>query len=623
MVNENTMKNLTLDQTTLNYWEAQAGKLSWHKPWSRTVTGDMPFLTWFADGEINASVNCLDRHCQAGQQDKIALIWEGENGELRTFTFQQLLEEVEAVAQALRAQGIRVGDRVGIVAGMVPEAVFSMLACSRIGAIHSVIFAGFGKDAIAQRLQDLQAKLVITATGSYRRGKIVPLFNLLQEVLPDCPSVQKLVVIPLATVLPSSENYLAWSDFLLQGNESDCTGEPEYVQADSPLFVLYTSGTTGKPKGIVHTTGGYLTAVQASFEKVFQPQDTDIYWCTADLGWITGHSYVVYGPLLTGTTVFMYEGAMDYPDLERSWLNCQKHGVTIYYTAPTLIRQFMRLNTVPYLKYNLSSLRLLGSVGEPINPTVWQWFADKVGAGICSVVDTWWQTETGAIVIAPEPGITRLKPGSATLPLPGMHAAIVDEKGEIITIPRTKGYVVLTQPWPSMPLGIWQDSERYMKTYWQRFPGYYFAGDYCSRDEDGYFWLQGRADDIILVAGHNISTAEVESALVAHPELVEAAVVDKADDVAGHVLWAFVVLKASTQPSQEKLQEIRQFVARTQGPIVRPAKLLPVSELPKTQSGKIIRRLLRSLVNGEPVGDVSTITNPQSIEEARMAIATP
>ena len=609
-------KPIAASPETVTYWENQASKLEWSTRWNTAIAGEAPFLRWFADGTLNASVNCLDRHCAAGMGERTALIWESEAGETVTYTYAQLLTEVEAAARGLRALNVGTGDRVAIFMGMLPEAVISMLACARIGAIHSIIFAGFGTDAVADRLNDLGATTVITATGSHRRSKTVPLFNVLQSALAKAPSVTQTIVVPLDHQLPEAGNFISWADFIAQGATQSAA--PETMSADAPLFVLYTSGTTGKPKGIYHSTGGYLTAASASFRTVFNPTPEDIYWCTADLGWISGHTYVVYGPLSNGCTVFMYEGALDFPSLERSWEMCERHDITIYYTAPTLIRQFIREATVPCETHNLERLRLLGSVGEPINPEVWKWYAANVGGERCPVVDTWWQTETGAIAIAPSAGI-ELRPGSATKPLPGMHAAVVNEEGHEVA-PDEQGFLVLTEAWPSMPLGIWGDPERYVSSYFERFPGAYWSGDLCRRDNDGYFWLQGRADDILLVAGHNISTAEVESALVEHIAVAEAAVVGKDDPITGQAVWAFVILKDGNAPTADLLSDIAKFVGQSKGPILRPARLLPVRELPKTQSGKILRRLLRDIANSRETGAAPTITNPDSLKLAKRAV---
>jgi len=596
------------------FWARQAADLiDWYEPWDTVCDWDLPFAKWFVGGKLNASYNCLDRHVANGHGEKVAYHWEGEPGDTRTITYAELLDEVSRLANALKELGVEKGDRVNIYMGMVPELPMALLACSRIGAPHSVVFGGFSSDSLRDRINDAEAKVLITADGAWRRGSVFPLKETADTAVAECPSIEKVLV------LRRTENDVPWTDGrdvwwhdLVAGQSTDCPPEP--MDAEDLLYLLYTSGTTAKPKGIMHTTGGYLTQVAFTHRSVFDLQpDTDVYWCAADVGWVTGHSYIVYGPLMNLTTSVMYEGTPDYPDKDRLWQIVERYGVTILYTAPTAIRTFMKWGDEFPARRDLSSLRLLGTVGEPINPEAWVWYWKHIGSERCPVVDTWWQTETGAIMISPLPGATTLKPGSATFPLPGVGADIVDDAGESVAVPGG-GYLVLTQPWPAMLRGIWGDPERYRETYWGRFPGKYFAGDGAKRDADGYYWLLGRVDDVMLISGHNISTAEVESALVSHPAVAEAAVVGRTDPTSGQAIAAFVILRAGHEPSDALGEELRAHVAATIGPIAKPKTVLFTDDLPKTRSGKIMRRLLRNVSEDEVLGDTTTLADPSVVE---------
>jgi acetyl-CoA synthetase len=601
----------------LAFWAAQADRLEWSKRWDTVLEWELPYAKWFVGGELNASVNCVDRHVAAGKGDKVAIHFEGEPGDSRTLTYGQLQTEVARAANALLELGIVKGDRVAIYLPMIPEAVVSMLACARIGAAHSVIFGGFSSQAIFDRVVDAQAKLVITADGGWRRGAVAPLKPAVDEALAKGETSIEHVL-----VVRRGENEVAWTEGRdlwwhdVLGRQSD-THQAQAHDAEQPLFILYTSGTTGKPKGILHTTGGYLTQVSYTHWSVFDLKaDTDVFWCTADIGWVTGHSYIVYGPLSNGATVVMYEGTPDTPDRGRFWAIVQKYKVSILYTAPTAIRTMMKWGDDIPAGYDLSSLRLIGSVGEPINPEAWIWYRHIIGGDRTPVVDTWWQTETGAIMISPLPGITSAKPGSATRPLPGIGADVIDSDGN--PVPNGGGgFLVLTEPWPSMLRGIWGDDQRYRETYWSRFAeqGYYFAGDGAKKDDDGDLWLLGRVDDVMLVSGHNISTTEVESALVSHPKVAEAAVVGATDPTTGQAIVAFVILRGTASEStagdkgEELVTELRNHVAKEIGPIAKPRQILIVQELPKTRSGKIMRRLLKDVAENRQVGDVTTLAD--------------
>ena len=596
------------------FWARQAADLlDWTEEWHTILEWDLPFAKWFIGGTLNVSYNCLDRHVAAGHGDQVAYHWEGEPGDTRTITYAQLLDEVQRTANALTSLGIRKGDRVNIYLGMVPELPIAMLACARIGAPHSVVFGGFSAEALRDRINDAEARLLITADGAWRRGQVVPLKESADNAMAETPSIERcLVVRRTGQDVAMQDERDVWWDDLVPGQAAECPAEP--MDSEDLLYLLYTSGTTAKPKGIMHTTGGYLTQVAWTHQNVFDIKpDTDVYWCAADVGWVTGHSYIVYGPLANCTTSVMYEGTPDFPDKDRLWSIVERYGVTILYTAPTAIRSFMKWGTEYPDKHDMSSLRLLGTVGEPINPEAWVWYWQHIGGGRCPVVDTWWQTETGSILISPMPGATTLKPGSATFPLPGVGADVVDDRGESVPIPGG-GYLVLTRPWPAMLRGIWGDPERYRDTYWSRFEGKYFAGDGAKRDEEGYYWLLGRVDDVMLVSGHNISTAEVEHALVGNAKVAEAAVIGRTDATTGQSISAFVILRAGNEPSDELAAQLRDHVASTIGPIAKPKTVLFTEELPKTRSGKIMRRLLRNVAEDEQLGDTTTLADPTVVE---------
>ncbi len=598
-----------------NYWAHCAGKLDWFKKWDTILEWDPPNAKWFTGGTINASYNCVDRHIKNGLRNKAAIIWEGEPGDKRTMTYWDLYREVNKFANALKNLGIKKGDRVAIYLPMIPELAISMLACARIGAVHSVVFAGFSPEALKERINDAQAKLLITADGGYRRGGIIPLKHDADVALADTPSIEHVVIVKRGDfLLRVKEGRDHWYHRLMQEAGPYC--EPEEMDAEDMLFILYTSGTTGKPKGIVHTTGGYMTGAVTTTKNVFDLKDDDVYWCSADIGWVTGHTYIVYGPLANGATVVMYEGAPDWPDRDRFWSVVEEYGVTIFYTAPTAIRAFMRWGPQWPEKHDLSSLRLLGTVGEPINPEAWMWYHEYIGGEKCPVVDTWWQTETGSILITPLPGLTRTKPGSATVPHPGIHADIVDADGN--TIPVGGGFLVITKPWPSMIRTIYGDPERYYETYWKKFKGkYYFTGDGAKRDEDGYFWILGRVDDVINVAGHRISTMEIESAFVDHPDVAESAAVGITHEIKGQAITAFVTLKEGVEQSSEMEKKLKEHVVRKIGAIARPETVIFSADLPKTRSGKIMRRLLKDIADGRVLGDTSTLADPSVIDKLK------
>ena len=598
------------------YWAEQARKLHWIKPWHTVLEWKAPRARWFLGGQLNVAQNCLDRHIGTARQNKAALIWEGEPGDRKTLTYWELYCEVRKFSNVLKQLGVKKGDRVGIYLPMIPEAAIAMLACARLGAIHSVVFGGFSPESLSDRMNDARAKVVITADGGYRRGQMIPLKRNTDKALEDVPSVEHVVVVQRRPSSQIDESFADmregrdhWWHQLMRHAPMAC--EPEPVDAEDVLFILYTSGTTGKPKGIVHTTGGYLTGVSTTMHDVFDLQESDVFWCTADIGWVTGHSYVVYGPLANGATCLMYEGAPDWPDKDRFWDLCERHGVTVFYTAPTAIRAFMKWGDHHPAKHDLSRLRLLGSVGEPINPEAWIWYNEHIGHQRCPIVDTWWQTETGAIVISPLPGLTETKPGSATKPLPGYSAALLDAQAR--EIPEGGGLLALTKPWPSMLRTIWGDDDRYVQTYFTKWPGrpdLYFPGDGAKIDEDGYFWILGRVDDVLNVAGHRIGTMEVESALVEHPAVSEAAVVGKSHELKGQAISAFVTLRLGNDPSPELREELREFVCRKIGSLARPDDLLFSADLPKTRSGKIMRRLLRDVAEGRVLGDTTTLADP-------------
>jgi acetyl-CoA synthetase len=597
----------------LAFWKEQAlTRIDWVKePTVVLDDSNAPFYKWFSDGELNVSYNCLDRHLD-DKGDKVAFHWIGEPGDTKDITYRELYEEVTKLANGLKSLGVEKGDRVAIYLGMVPELPVSLLACARIGAIHSVVFGGFSSDSLADRIQDSDCKVLITGDGAWRRGSVVSLKEVADESVSRSPSIEKVVVVK------RTENDIAWTDKdvwyheLVADQSTECPAEP--MNAEDPLFILYTSGTTGKPKGIVHSQAGYLTAIAATHDYVFDLKDDDVYWCTADIGWVTGHSYIVYGPLANGATSIMYEGAPNHPGLDRLWEIVEDYKCTIFYTAPTAIRAFMKWGDEHVTKHDLSSLRLLGTVGEPINPEAWMWYHELIGGGSCPIVDTWWQTETGAIMITPLPGAVVTKPGSATKPFPGIGADIVDEEGK--SVPRGGGgFLVMRRPWPSMLRTIYGDDQRYLDTYWSRFDNMYFAGDGAKRDDDGYFWLLGRVDDVMLIAGHNISTTEVESALVSHESVAEAAVVGRADPVTGQAIAAFVTLRGGIAGSDELLTELRNHVAKTIGPIAKPKSIVFTEDLPKTRSGKIMRRLLKDISEQRQLGDVTTLANADIVAE--------
>jgi acetyl-CoA synthetase len=599
------------------YWASWAEQLDWQTKWHTVLEWNAPYAKWFVGGKLNASANCLDRHL-ATRGDKQALIWEGEPGDVRTFTYRELHAEVSKFANVLKSLGIVLGDRVAIYMPLVPEAVVAMLACARIGAAHSVVFGGFSSEALRDRIQDAEAKVLVTATAGYRRGNLVPLKKLADAAADDCPSIEHVVVVMRRAVAEELDDTVSmktnrdrWYHELMRDASAEC--EPEWVDSEQMLYTLYTSGTTGKPKGIVHTTGGYLTEAYATCKWVFDLKEDDVYWCTADIGWVTGHSYVVYGPLAAGATVFVYEGAPDWPKQDRFWSLIEKHKVSIFYTAPTAIRAFMKWGHGLPEAHDLSSLRLLGSVGEPINPEAWMWYHKWIGGERCPIVDTWWQTETGSIMITPLPGLVATKPGSATRAFPGIDAKILDEGGNEVKV--GGGYLAITSPWPSMLRGIWRDPERFQQQYWAKWPGIYFTGDGAKRDDDGYFWLLGRVDDVINVAGHRIGTMEVESALVDHQAVAEAAVVGINHDIKGTAIAAFVIVKSSRaeeakQDPAKFEKELKDHVTSKIGAIARPEKILITSDLPKTRSGKIMRRLLRDIAEGRALGDVTTLADP-------------
>ncbi len=596
------------------FWAEQARELlDWETDFTSVCEWKLPDARWFGDGRLNVSANCLDRHVEAGHGDQVAILWEGEPGDARSITYSQLLDEVARTANALKRLGVQKGDRVAVYMGMVPELAVAMLACARVGAAHSVVFGGFTADSLRDRINDAQARVLITADGSWRRGGIVPLKEIADEALGATPSIERCLVLRRTEQdVAMTEGRDVWWHDIVPTESTECPPEP--MGAEDLLFILYTSGTTGRPKGIMHTTGGYLTQVAFTFKYVFDIHpETDVYWCTADCGWVTGHSYIVYGPLANRATTVMYEGTPDHPGKDRFWSIVERYGVTILYTAPTAIRTFMKWGTEFPAAHDLSSLRLIGSVGEPINPEAWVWYWQEIGGGRCPVVDTWWQTETGAIMISPLPGATVAKPGSATFPLPGIGAEIVSDEGEPVGIPGG-GYLTLTRPWPAMLRGIWGDPDRYRETYWSRFEGRYFAGDGAKRDADGYYWLLGRVDDIMLVAGHNISTTEVESALVSHPAVAEAAVVGKTDETTGQAVASFVTLRAGNEATDALVIELRDHVAHAIGPIAKPKSILFTEDLPKTRSGKIMRRLLRDVAEDHALGDVTTLADPAVVD---------
>jgi acetyl-CoA synthetase len=616
------------DRDFEGFWAKFAGELEWTRRWEKVLDWNPPNAKWFVGGTLNASVNCVDRHVRTARRNKAAIIWEGEPGDRRTLTYFDLFRQVSAFANVMKSLGIKRGDRVAIYMPLVPELAIAMLACARIGAAHSVVFGGFSVESLRDRINDAECKLLITADGGYRRGSVVPLKQVADEAIQGTPSIENVIVFrrlggsPLQAQdsgldqarsprpeVPSHD----WHDLMAKA-PLDC--KPEAMDAEDLLYILYTSGTTGKPKGIMHTTGGYLVGTYATAKWVFDLKEDDVYWCTADIGWVTGHSYVVYGPLANGATVVMYEGAPDWPQKDRLWETIERYGVTIFYTAPTAIRTFMKWGADWPKRRNMNSLRLLGSVGEPINPEAWIWYYQNIGGERCPIVDTWWQTETGMIMITPLPGVTPLKPGSATKPFPGVKAEIRMQSGDVVNV--GGGLLALTRPWPAMLRGIYGDPERFVKQYWSKWDrSIYFTGDGAKRDEDGYFWVLGRVDDVINVAGHRIGTMEVESALVDHQKVAEAAVVGRAHELKGQAISAFVILKEGNAPSPALAAELKEHVVKKIGVIARPEDILFAADLPKTRSGKIMRRLLRDIAEGKALGDTTTLADPAVIAKLK------
>ena len=596
------------------FWAAQAERLDWTRRWDQVLDWKPPFARWFVGGKLNASVNCLDRHLAQGRGDRPAILWEGEPGDRKTLTYADLHREVCRFTNVLRGLGVQKGDRVAIYLPMIPELPVAMLACARIGAPHSVVFAGFSAQSLRDRINDAEAKVLITADGGYRRGGIVPLKDIADEAVEDTPSITGVVMVRRTgqQVGMRAGRDHDWAD-LVEGVPD--TAEPEEMDAEDILYILYTSGTTGKPKGIVHTTGGYLTSVTATARAVFDLKDSDVWWAAADIGWVTGHSYIVYGPLALGVTQVMYEGAPDFPNRARIWSIVERYGVSCLYTAPTAIRAFMKWGAEHPASHDLSSLRLLGTVGEPINPEAWVWYHREIGGGRCPVVDTWWQTETGAIMATPLPGVTTLKPGSATRAFPGISLDILDRRGERVEV--GGGLLAITRPWPSMLRGIWGDEERFRETYWSQWKDIYFAADGARRDEDGYYWFMGRVDDVLNVSGHRLGAAEIESALVEHEAVAEAAVVGRPHEIKGEGIAAFVVLRESATAHDGLIAELKAHVVQAIGPIARPDDIVLAADVPKTRSGKIMRRLLRDIAAGKAIGDTTTLADPAVVQKLR------
>ncbi|HEY7861920.1 MAG TPA: acetate--CoA ligase [Gemmatimonadaceae bacterium] len=598
------------------FWAQCARELEWSTPFTKVLEWKPPWAKWFSDGELNACVNCVDRHARGARRDKPAIIWEGEPGDTRTLTYSELLREVSKFASVLDSLGVKKGDRVAIYLPMIPEAAIAMLGCARIGAVHSVVFGGFSAESLRDRIVDAQARVLVTADIGFRRGGAVPLKKNADDAISATPTIEHVIVVRRTEdakhagqpVEMRAKRDQWWHDLMAKAKpDRPATA----MNAEDVLFTLYTSGTTGKPKGIVHTTGGYLTQCTVTTKLIFDLKEDDIFWCTADVGWVTGHSYIVYGPLANGATCLMYEGAPDWPEKDRFWALCEKYGVTIFYTAPTAIRAFMKWGSQHAEKHDLSKLRLLGSVGEPINPEAWMWYREHIGGNRCPIVDTWWQTETGGIMITPLPGITETTPGSATVAFPGIFAELLDSNAK--PIPVGGGLLAITRPWPGMLRTIWGDADRYVKTYfskWAGRPDLYFPGDGAKRDDDGYFWILGRVDDVLNVAGHRIGTMEVESALVDHPAVAEAAVVGKSHELKGQALSAFVTLREGKMPSSALIEELREHVAKKIGAIAKPDDVIFSADLPKTRSGKIMRRLLRDIAEGRALGDTTTLADP-------------
>ena len=606
------------------YWTEKAKAIDWFKPFSKVLDdSNPPFYKWFADGELNISYNALDRHVKSPRKNKLAYIWEGEMGEVKTYTYYQLYREVNKLAKALKDLGIKKGDRVAVFLPVIPELPITLLATARIGGVHTVVFSGFSAEALADRVNDCEAKILVTADGSFRRGKTIAIKDNADRALPNMPNIEKVIVVKrTGQPVQMNESRDIWYHDALANAGANAYVEPESLKSTDPLFILYTSGTTGKPKGVQHGTGGYLVWAYWTLKWAFNPTDEDIYWCAADIGWITGHTYNVYAPLSMGITAFLFEGTPDYPRKDRWWEMIERHGITILYSTPTAVRMFMKFGEQLVLEHDLSTLRILGSVGEPINPEAWKWYYRVVGKEKLPIIDTWWQTETGGFMISPTAGIelTPLKPGSATFPMPAVDVDIFDEKGQPVSA-CNKGVLVIKSPWPGMMQTIWKDPDRFKQTYYGRWPGIYSTGDYAIRDQDGYFWLLGRADEVLKVAGHRIGTVELESALVSHPAVSEAAVMGKEDAVKGEVPVAFVVLRSGFTPSDELRTELIKQVRTTIGPIATPDDIVIVNKLPKTRSGKIMRRLLKAVLIGAPLGDTSTIEDAGSIEDIKATYA--
>lgn len=614
--NNDTKTRMDATQDYVKFWEKNASELAWFEKWTKALDWNPPFARWFVGGRINASYNALDANQH--QKNKPAILWEGENGEQRTVTFGHLLDDVCKLANGLKSLGVKQGDRVTLYLPMIPELIVSILACARIGAVHTVIFSGFSATSIRDRVVDSNSKVIITADGGYRRGNVVKLKETVDEAIEELDVVQNVIVYQrIKNQVQLRPRDVLWSD-LVENSSNLCVSEP--LPSDHPLYILYTSGTTGKPKGVLHDTGGYLTHVSSTFRWAFDIKPTDVYYCTADIGWVTGHSYVAYGPLICGATQVMYEGAPDYPNPSRMWEIIQRYGVTIFYTTPTALRMFMKFGDSIPNSFDLSTLRLLGTVGEPINPEVWKWYFETIGKKKCPIIDTWWQTETGAMMISPLPGLETipLKPGSAALPIPGVDLGILDENGVEVS-PGTKGYLVIRKPWPGMLMTLWGDDEKYRSTYWTKYPGMYYTGDFAIKDGDGYYWLLGRADDILKIAGHRIGTAEVESSIVSHSSISEAAVCGIADDVKGEVIIAFAVPKEGVTATDDLKKEVISRVRSEIGAIASPQQIYFVSKLPKTRSGKIMRRLLKSIASNETIGDVSTLEDGAAVTDVQAA----
>jgi acetyl-CoA synthetase len=601
------------------FWEQEARKLEWSRTWDRVLDWDVPFAKWFPGGMLNASYLCVDRHLKNWRRNKVAIYWEGENGEERTLSYSQLGREVNRLASALKKLGVKDGDRVAIYLPMIPELPVAMLATARIGAIHTVVFSGFSSMALADRVNDTEAKVIITSDGTFRRGKTLQLKETVDAALENTPSIAKVIVVKRTGQEVKMKNGRdLWYHEVIKDAEENVPPEP--FESTHPLYILYTSGTTGKPKGIVHSTGGYMVFINSMYKWVFDIQEDSVYWCTADVGWVTGHSSIVYAPLMHGASIVVHEGAPDYPKPDRWWEIIEKYRVTIFYTSPTAIRMFMRYGEEWPRKHDLSSLTILGSVGEPINPEAWMWYFKNIGGERCPIVDTWWQTETGGIMISPAPGIglIPLKPGSATFPLPGIDTEVVDEKGRPVPS-GVRGFLIIKKPWPGMLMTLYKDPERYKQSYWSRFPNAYYTGDYCMKDDDGYLWLLGRADEVLKIAGHRLGTMELESAVVSHPAIAEAAVIGKPHEIKGETIVVFAILRQGYNPSDELKKDLTEHLRKTVGPVATPDEIFFVSRLPKTRSGKIMRRVLKALASGLPIGDVTTLEDEASVEEAKQA----